>query len=49
MTSLPVLGVVGVLADGQKQLLALELCSVGSMNGLLGEGGAEDGRGGRGT
>jgi putative transposase len=26
VVSLPVLGVVGVLADGQKQLLALELC-----------------------
>jgi putative transposase len=27
VVSLPVLGVVGVLADGQKQLLTLELCS----------------------
>lgn len=29
VVSVPVLGVVGVLADGEKQLLALELCAGG--------------------
>ena len=45
VVSVPVLGVVGVLADGSKQLLALELCGgesfeawKGCLDGLVARG-----------